>query len=245
MKVLIIGATSGIAEALARRYADRGAQLVLAARDLRRLESIAADARVRGARDAHVLRFEATAIEEQEAFLDEAWRLLSGIDVIVIAYGTLSDQKKCSSDRAELLRELQINCVSVIALSESCANRLEAQRHGSLAVLSSVAGDRGRASNYAYGAAKAAVTTFCSGLRQRLVAAGVHVLTVKPGFVDTPMTAHFAKGALWASAAKVAADIDKAITKRKTVLYTPGFWRLIMFVVKNVPETIFAKFGPR
>jgi decaprenylphospho-beta-D-erythro-pentofuranosid-2-ulose 2-reductase len=245
MKVLIIGATSGIAAALARRFADRGAELALAGRDVQRLESVAADARVRGAKGTHVLPFEAGALDQHDSFLNRAWQALGQVDAVVIAYGTLSDQKKCSSDRAELLRELQINGVSVMALAESCANRFEAQRRGALVVISSVAGDRGRASNYAYGAAKAAVTAFCSGLRQRLSAAGVQVLTVKPGFVDTPMTAQFTKGALWASADQVAADIDRAILKRKSVLYTPWFWRPIMLIVRSVPEAIFARFGPR
>jgi short-subunit dehydrogenase len=112
-------------------------------------------------------------------------------------------------------------------------------------VISSVAGDRGRASNYAYGAAKAAVTAFTSGLRQRLQGSGVNVLTVKPGFVDTPMTAQFPKGALWATPRKVATDIIRAARRGRGVLYTPWFWGPIMFVIRNVPERLFQRFGPR
>lgn len=108
-------------------------------------------------------------------------------------------------------------------------------------MISSVAGDRGRASNYLYGSAKAAVTTYLSGLGQRLHASGVNVLAIKPGFVDTPMTAAFKKGALWATPEQVANGILKAIGKRKSVAYLPGFWWAVMMIIKNIPEFIFRR----
>jgi short-subunit dehydrogenase len=137
-------------------------------------------------------------------------------------------------------REFDINAVSTLALLTLLANRLEAQKHGTLAVISSVAGDRGRQSNYVYGAAKAAVTTFLGGLRQRLVKSGVAVLTIKPGFVDTPMTATIAnKGALWAQPDRVAVGIVQAIDRRRNIVYLPWFWRWIMLVIRHIPEALF------
>jgi short-subunit dehydrogenase len=121
------------------------------------------------------------------------------------------------------------------------ADFFEKQKHGVITVISSVAGDRGRQSNYIYGSAKAGLSVYLDGLRNRLYSAGVAVVTIKPGFVDTPMTAHLKKGFLFASPEKVARDILRAIEKRKCVVYTPWFWRWIMFVIKSIPETIFRK----
>jgi short-subunit dehydrogenase len=121
------------------------------------------------------------------------------------------------------------------------ANRLEAQQHGTLAVISSVAGDRGRQSNYLYGAAKAAVSTFSSGLRQRLAKSGIDVVTIKPGFVDTPMTQNLKKGALWATPDNVARGIVSAIDRRRSVVYLPWFWSVIMLAIKHIPEPIFKR----
>jgi short-subunit dehydrogenase len=129
----------------------------------------------------------------------------------------------------------------VIALATVLANRFEAQRSGSIAVISSVAGDRGRQSNYVYGAAKGAVTLLLQGLRNRLSKSGVQVLTIKPGFVDTPMTAEFKKGALWAKPDDIAHGIVSAIDRRRDVVYLPGFWRLIMLIIRHIPEPIFKR----
>ena len=139
------------------------------------------------------------------------------------------------------LREIDNNGLSVIALCTLLGNRFEAQGSGSIAVISSVAGDRGRQSNYVYGAAKGMVTRFLQGLRNRLAKENVQVLTIKPGFVDTPMTAAFKKGALWAQPADVARGILAAIDKGKDEVYLPGFWRLIMLVIRHIPEFIFKK----
>ena len=136
---------------------------------------------------------------------------------------------------------MQTNALSVISLLTLLANHFEQQRHGCIAVISSVAGDRGRQSNYVYGTAKGALSIFLQGLRNRLHKSGVQVLTVKPGFVDTPMTASLPKGPLWATPEKVAEDIDKAIENKRNVLYTPSFWFLIMAIIKSVPESIFKR----
>lgn len=240
-RVLIIGASSAIAEACARLYAAQGAAIVLLARDMPRLGAIAADLRVRGAVSAQAYSFDALRLSEHTLILEQAIAHLGGLDVALLAYGTLSDQKACQESPELLRREFEINALSVMGLCTVLAQTLIAQGRGSLAVISSVAGDRGRASNYVYGAAKSAVTAFLSGLRQRVLPMGVHVLTIKPGFVDTPMTAHFKKGALWARPSRVAADIVKAIDRRQPVLYTPWFWWGIMLIIRAIPERLFMK----
>lgn len=241
LKVLIIGATSAIAEATARCYAQRGARLYLVARSAERLADIAADLRVRGATNVGHACLDVNDLATHAAVLEQACQWLDGIDVALIAHGTLPDQPACEASVSTAMAEFATNGSSTIALMTALAPRFEAQQHGVLAVISSVAGDRGRQSNYLYGAAKAAVSTFASGLRQRLAKVGVSVLTIKPGFVDTPMTASFKKGLLWARADSVAAGIIKAIDRRDTVVYLPGFWRPIMFVIRSIPETIFRR----
>lgn len=237
-RILIIGATSAIAEATSRLYAARGARLFLVARDAVRLEQICADLRVRGGTAAsHVL--DANDLDHHGAMLDAAWATLGDVDVALIAHGTLPEQAACSASVALSMAEFATNGTSVIALSIALAQRLQAP--ATLAVISSVAGDRGRASNYLYGSAKSAVTSFTSGLRQALNGSGVNVLTIKPGFVDTPMTAAFKKGALWATPAKVADGIVRAIDKRRGVAYLPGFWWAIMRVITHIPETVFRR----
>ena len=240
-KILIIGATSAIAEACAKRFAAQGHSLYLLARNGSRLESLAQDLRVRGATAVHCATFEANALETHQALLTQVKAELNGLDRVLIAHGTLSDQQVCEQSVELTLQELQTNALSVIALLTLLANHFEQQRHGSIAVISSVAGDRGRQSNYIYGTAKGALNIFLQGLRNRLHKSGVQVLTIKPGFVDTPMTAAFPKGPLWATPEKVAVDIDKAIEKNKDVLYTPGFWMLIMLIIKSIPEKLFKR----
>jgi len=139
------------------------------------------------------------------------------------------------------LKEFTTNCASVISLLRILADYFEQQRRGCIAVISSVAGDRGRQSNYVYGAAKGAVTVFLQGLRNRLYKSGVAVVTIKPGTVDTPMTAGMKKGLLFASASSVGQGIYKAMLARKEVVYLPWFWRPIMFIIRSIPEPIFKK----
>jgi short-subunit dehydrogenase len=173
--------------------------------------------------------------------LDAAWSALGDVDVVLIAHGTLPDQKTCEASVDTAMAEFATNATSTIALLTVLANRLESAGRGTMAVISSVAGDRGRASNYLYGSAKAAVSTFLSGLRQRLAKRGVAVVTIKPGFVDTPMTRNFKKGLLWAKPDAVAAGIVKAADKGTPVAYLPWFWFVIMAIIRAVPEFIFKR----
>lgn len=238
-KVLIIGTTSAIAEAVARLLAAQGNFLYLVGRRAEALAAIAADLRVRGAARVHTEVMDANLIEHHTALLDNATTALGGLDTVLIAHGTLSDQTACQQSVALTLQELHTNALSTIALLTLLANRFEAQRTGTIAVISSVAGDRGRQSNYVYGSAKAMVTAFLSGLRQRLYKSGVRVITIKPGFVDTPMTQKFSKNFLWAKPERVARDIVRSIDKGQDVVYTPWFWRIIMRIVTLMPEFIF------
>jgi short-subunit dehydrogenase len=173
--------------------------------------------------------------------LDAAYAGMGGLDTVLIAHGTLSNQKECEASVELMVSEVKTNAVSVMALLTLISNRFEAQRSGRIGIISSVAGDRGRASNYVYGSAKAMVTAFTSGLRQRLHRSNVSVTTIKPGFVDTPMTAALKKGALWAKPGTVAAQIVKAMDDGKSEVYVPGFWRWIMTIIVLIPNQIFKK----
>jgi hypothetical protein len=171
---------------------------------------------------------------------DAAWTAFAGLDVALIAYGSLPDQQSAARDSAVAQQSYIVNFVSPCLVCGMLASRFEAQRSGTIAVVTSVAGDRGRKSNYVYGAAKGGLQTFLAGLRHRLHAANVQVLDVRPGFVATKMTAHLPRGGpLWAEPARVAADIARAIERKRAVLYTPWFWRCIMAVIRGLPRAVF------
>lgn len=241
-RIVIVGATSAIAHAAARLWAERGASLFLVGRNVERLEANAADLRVRGAARVAVHAMNATDDAAHGPMLDAAVAVLGGIDVALIAHGTLPDQRECENDLRRLREEIETNGVSVCLLSQLFANHFAGQGPGALAVIGSVAGDRGRQSNYAYGAAKGLVSRFTEGLRNRVAKSGVQVLLVKPGFVDTPMTAAFdKKGPLWAQPEAIAAGILKAIEAKKDVVYLPWFWRWIMLVIRHIPERVFKR----
>jgi decaprenylphospho-beta-D-erythro-pentofuranosid-2-ulose 2-reductase len=238
-RILVIGATSAIAEATCRLWAAQGDRLYLLGRNEERLQAIADDLKVRGAASAQYACLDANDFERHPSLLDAAAAALGGIDIVLVAHGTLGDQKACERDFTVALKELSTNALSVISLLTHLANHFEAQRHGTMVVLSSVAGDRGRQSNYVYGTAKGAVSIFVQGLRNRLHGAHVKVLTIKPGFVDTPMTAGFKKGMLWAQPETVARSIVRAVGQRRDVVYAPWFWGGIMHVIRCIPEGIF------
>ncbi len=240
-KILIAGATSAIAEATARLYAARGARLHLLGRNAVRLKDIADDLRVRGAVEVTTGILDMNDVAAHGAAIEQATAALGDIDVFLVAHGTLPDQTACEASVETTLREFATNGTSTIAFVAAIVPYMQERRAGTIAVISSVAGDRGRQSNYTYGAAKAAVSTFLSGLRQRMGPHGVNVLTIKPGFVDTPMTASFKKGALWAKPEAVAAGIQRAIDRGASEIYLPRFWWAIMFVIRHIPEFIFRR----
>jgi short-subunit dehydrogenase len=242
-KFLIFGATSAIARNTARLYARDGDRLFLAGRNAEKIQAVARDLLVRGAGKADYFTADLDDIDLHETVIRKAVESLGGLDTVLIAFGTLSDQKACEQDYRLAEREIRTNFLSVVSLLTSIANLFERQGGGSIAVISSVAGDRARRSNYVYGTAKGAVSLFLQGLRNRLHHKGVHVLTVKPGFVDTPMTAHLRKNALFARPEDVARGIYRAMAKKKDVVYLPGYWRFIMAVVRHIPESGFKRLG--
>ena len=242
--IVVVGASSAVAQAAIRIWARRGDALTLIARNASELERIAADARVRGSPEVTIVVGDLTSA----AFIAQTVRSMNVPRVALIAYGSLTESARADRDTAYLANELQANFVSAALWAQSLAERmatdsaLHENEGGSIAVISSVAGDRGRGSNHAYGAAKAGLTAFCSGLRARMAARRVHVVTVKPGFIDSPMTAHIAKkGALWATPEAIAQGIINAIDNKRDVVYLPRFWRLIMLIITHVPEGIFKR----
>lgn len=240
-RILIIGATSAIAEHCARIWAAEGDALHLVARSEQHVQVIASDLKVRGASEVTTYVTDLNNMDKHEELLDVADAALGGVDIVLIAHGTLSNQKSCELSVHETLAEIQTNALSTISLLTLIANRFEAKKSGSICVISSVAGDRGRASNYVYGSAKAMVTAFTSGLRQRLYKSNVSLVTIKPGFVDTPMTSDFKKGFLWSQPGLVARKIIKAIDNKQAEVYAPDFWRYLMLVIRLMPTFIFRK----
>ena len=240
-RVVIFGATSAIAQAVARRLAARGARLHLVARDAAKLDAVRADLIARGAPAVTVGVADLDILEGHRGLVDEAERALSAIDAAIIAQGTLPAQAECEQDFALAAAALRTNFLAPASLAAHLANRFVARGAGTLVAIGSVAGDRGRASNYVYGTAKGALATFLQGLRARLHSRNVRVVTVKPGFVDTPMTAGFKKGALWATPEAVARGIVKAMDRGTPEVYLPWFWGPIMFVIRHLPERIFVR----
>ncbi|MGH2544126.1 MAG: SDR family oxidoreductase [Ardenticatenaceae bacterium] len=240
-KILIVGATSAMAHATATHFARDRARFFLVGRNPEKLRTVADDLEVRGADDVTTFQMDMNELDQHETLLDQATRAMSGLDTVLIAHGTLPDQEACENSVEKTLHELTTNGLSVIALLTLIANRFEQQKSGTIAVISSVAGDRGRKSNYIYGSAKAAVSIFLGGLRGRLHDAGVAVVTIKPGLIDTPMTAHLKKTALFASAEAAGKAIYHAIVNRKDVIYVPWYWQIIMTVIKLIPERLFKR----
>lgn len=248
--ILIVGATSGIAKAMARqlagtaRTAGRPLGLVLAGRERYEMDSIASDLRIRFGCPVATLAYDAAALDTAGALVRSATTALpGGLQGVVLAHGWLPDPEAARHDPAVSRRLIDVNYTSFALLLEAAADHLTAQHCGFICAISSVAGDRGRRSNYPYGAAKAGLTAYVSGLRSRLHSSGVHVLTVKPGFVDTAMTWGLLKpnSPLNASPERVAQDIVQALERRRDEIYTPWFWWGIMRVVKAIPESLFKR----
>ncbi len=241
MKILIIGATSAIAHETAKFFARDGAELFLVARNNEKLEDVSNDLKVRGAKRTDTFLLDLNDLDRHQEMIQTAIDTFGGLDMVLISHGTLGDQQLCEQSVEKTLEELTTNFTSVISLLTLLANYFEQQKRGRIAVVSSVAGDRGRRSNYVYGTAKGAVSIFLQGLRGRLSKSGVTVVTVKPGLVDTPMTASMKKGLLFAQPRKVGKGIYQAMMKGKQVVYLPWFWGPIMLVVKSIPESVFKK----
>ncbi len=242
-KILILGATSAIASKTALILAQEGHALFLAGRNEASLRDVSEQLTQAGAGSVSHFVVDLSDTETHEALLQDAASSLQGIDTVLLAYGTLGDQRACEQDWALAHAEINTNFTSAASLLSRIANRFQDQGSGCIVAISSVAGDRGRGSNYIYGASKGALSLFLQGLRNRLYKHGVQVVTVKPGFVSTPMTAHLKQGPLFVEPDVVAKGIVRAMKKGKNVVYLPLRWRLIMIIIKSIPEWIFKRLG--
>jgi decaprenylphospho-beta-D-erythro-pentofuranosid-2-ulose 2-reductase len=237
--VLILGATSDMALALARKFATQGYAITLAARNIERLKATQSDIQIRQNVPVEIVRFDAQEVNNHPAFY-------SGLkvkpDIVICVFGLLGDQLKAQADWNACQDILVSNYLGAVSILNIVANDMESRGSGVIVGISSVAGERGRQSNYLYGSAKAGFTAYLSGLRNRLCKSAVHVLTVKPGFVRTRMIENIkTPEPLTALPSQVANDIYDAVVKRKNVIYTKSIWRPVMYVIKTIPESIFKK----
>jgi decaprenylphospho-beta-D-erythro-pentofuranosid-2-ulose 2-reductase len=240
--VLIVGANSAIARAIAARLAERRCKLLMAGLDLDELTRTANDLRLRYGVECEALHFDALDLDSHEGFFAAADRRFDGgLSGIVFCVGWMADQALAAANFAVARRMIDVNYTSAVSLLNHAGNAFEARRRGWICALSSVAGDRGRQSNYLYGSTKAALSAYLGGLRNRLAPSGVAVITVKPGCVDTAMTYGLDKLPLVVAPERVAADVDRAIARRKPVVYTPWPWWGIMAAIRLIPERVFQR----
>ncbi|MBT8132530.1 MAG: SDR family oxidoreductase [Gammaproteobacteria bacterium] len=240
-KVLIFGATSAIAGAIAERYASDGATLHLVARNAEQLSERRAHLMAAGAEAVTDSLADLSDLDAASKAVDDAYDIAGPFDIVLLAHGSLSDQSQLESDWRATIASLQTNFLSYVVILTCVATRLETAGSGQIAVIGSVAGDRGRKTNYVYGTAKGGLERLTQGLRNRLSGTGINVLLIKPGFVETPMTESMPKNFLFSTPEKVAKSIQKAISRQRNVVYVPGYWRLIMIVIRAIPEWLFKR----
>jgi len=241
-RILVLGATSAIAQAYARRRAAQGASFVLTGRREDRLAAIAADLKAVGAASAESFAVDLAACEGIEAAARDLRARFGEPDEVIIAYGVLGDQERAEKDLTEARALLETNFTSAALWTLAVLKDRATQGPLTIIAIGSVAGDKGRAGNFIYGSAKAGFDCFLEGLQHKHDATPVCIVRVKPGFVDTPMTAHIKKGGLlWATPDRVAADIESAVSKRRRVVYTPWFWWVIMTIICSLPWFVFKR----
>lgn len=239
-RIAIFGATSSIAQHVARRLAERETRFFLVGRNAARLDAVAGDLRARGA-EVDVAAVDLDVVGEHAALATTIDEKLGGVDVAIAAHGIMGDPEEYDTDGLAAAKVIHTNLTAPVSLLTFVSERMASRGTGCIVGLSSVAGDRGRRSNSVYGASKAGFTAFLSGLRSRMLGLGVHVITVKPGPVDTPMTAAMPRDRPFASPDTVANDIVRAIDRRADVLYTPWIWRFVMLAVRMIPERWFKR----
>jgi len=237
--VLILGATSDMAQAIGRKYATAGYSLTLAARNAEMLEAVAGDLAVRSGADIQSVPFDALDFSGHQNFYDT---LENKPDIVMACFGYMGDQDEARVSLDEVRKTIDINFTGMVSILNIAAADFEQQGEGSIVAISSVAGDRGRQSNYIYGSAKAGLTAYLSGLRNRLAKKGVHVMTVKPGFARTKMTENLdLPGVLTASPEQIADAIYKGLEKKRNTVYVLWMWRCIMLIIRHIPEFIYKK----
>lgn len=240
--ILILGATSGMAQSLAKALAGPDTRLLLAGRDRGELDRMAADLALRrGGPEPVVLDFDARRTERHGDFAARVMKQVEILDELYLFFGTLHDQRAAEADFDLAKNMLEVNFTGAVSVLERFAGPMARQGRGLIVGVSSVAGDRGRQSNYLYGSAKAGLTLYLAGLRNRLAPAGVHVMTAKPGFVATRMTRGMKQGLLFSDPDKVVRGMIRAARAGKNVAYLPGFWRWIMWVIRMIPEGVFKR----
>jgi short-subunit dehydrogenase len=240
---VIVGASSEIGRAVVRELAQAGGSFVVAGRDAEELEILAGDVRLRSGATVIAIPLDVIAVDRHAEFLDACVAALGSVDGIVVCQGFLADQDQALEDWTLAEQMITVNYTSAVSLVNRFAAYMSSRGGGYICGISSVAGDRGRQSNFLYGSTKAAFSTYLDGLRNRLYRKGVAVITVKPGFVDTSMTWGMLnpRSPLVATPERVARDIARAIRKRKNVVYTPWFWAWIMLIIRLIPEPIFKR----
>lgn len=239
---LILGATSGMARAFCRELAKTDVRLVLAGRDQEELQKLSQDLALRTQKEApRVLAFDALDRISHPGFIQAVVKASGSLDEVYCFFGRMHEQTECQMDFKLAEEMISVNYLGAASVLEAAAQVMEKQKQGLIVGLSSVAGDRGRQSNYFYGSSKAAFSAYLQGLRNRLASSGVHVMTVKPGFVDTAMTRNLKKGLLVASPEAFAHGLMKAVRQKRDVVYLPGFWKLIMTVIRSIPEGVFKR----
>ncbi|MEL6568905.1 MAG: SDR family NAD(P)-dependent oxidoreductase [Pseudomonadota bacterium] len=240
--ILILGATSAVAQAFARLKASEGdVNVVLAGRNREALERVAADLTARGAEAAEIVAGDIGASDAVPGLMEAASKPFGPPDEVLLAYGVLGDQTDQQADPVALAQLMEVNLVSAALWSELTLAAFEARGSGKLAILGSVAGDRGRQSNYLYGATKGALERVAEGMAHRAAAhKNITVTLVKPGFIDTPMTDHIEGkgGPLWATPEDVASITAKAMEKGRSRVYAPWFWRYILLIIRALPVPI-------
>ncbi len=240
-RVLVFGATSAICHEVLKLYAVERAHFFLVARSEDALAAIADDLVARGAKVEGTACYDFNDCLQHGATVVRGQACLGEIDLVLVAHGSLPDQVECESSSAATKTCMDDNFTSTAVIVQAGAQQLAEQSRGTLAVISSVAGDRGRKSNYTYGAAKAGIDTLLQGLQGRFSGSAVKIVNIKPGMVITPMTAHLQHGAIWATPAAIAPRVHRAIAAGRKVCYVPGYWRLIMFIIRCLPTGILAR----
>jgi decaprenylphospho-beta-D-erythro-pentofuranosid-2-ulose 2-reductase len=240
--ILVLGGTSEIALATVRKLAERRARtVVLAGRDTARLSSAAADLERAGATTVDVVPFDATDFPSHQRLVDDAFTKHGEFDLVLLAFGVLGEQERDENDAASALEVIDVNFRAAVSLGIPVAQKLRAQGHGTIVVLSSVAGERARRDNFVYGASKAGLDAFFQGLADSLVGSGVQVVVVRPGFVHTRMTAGRPAAPFSTTPDKVADDIVRGVARGSTTVWSPGILRPVMSAVRHLPRPIFRK----
>jgi short-subunit dehydrogenase len=240
-KIVVFGATSAIAHETCKHFAAQGASFVLVGRNPHHLASVAKDLQVRGSRLTEILISDLGGYQDTPKLWSQVLAVLPDVDLALLAHGYLGDQVEAQASVDEAIKIFNVNTISYLALLTLLSNYFETTKRGGLAVITSVAGERGRKSNYVYGASKSAVICLLQGIRNRLHSSNIVVSDIRPGFIDTPMTKHLQKKPLVVSAAVAGRATFDGIVRKQSVIYVPVRWKLVMAVIKMIPEFLFKR----